>query len=91
MCLKRHKLEVYKILPIHLIEMIFGVGLCFFGGRGPKSAISWDGNSGLWKGVYFASIAAFEAFRNFGGQLLMDVRRACYMSQSFRVSVSGTH
>ena len=25
-------------------------------------------------GVYFASIAAFEAFRNFGGQLLIDVR-----------------
>ena len=24
-------------------------------------------------GVYFASIAAFEAFRNFGGQLLIDV------------------
>ena len=27
----------------------------------------------FFEGVYFASIAAFEAFRNFGGQLLIDV------------------
>eukprot|EP00439_Symbiodinium_sp_Y106_P081349 s740_g20.t1 len=52
--------KVYKILPIHLLEMIFGVGLCFFGG------------------VYFASIAAFEAFRNFGGQLLIDELSLCW-------------
>mmetsp|Transcript_55212 Transcript_55212/g.103506 ORF Transcript_55212/g.103506 Transcript_55212/m.103506 type:complete len:386 (-) Transcript_55212:155-1312(-) len=52
--------KIYKILPIHLIEMIFGVGLCFFGG------------------VYFASIAAYEAFRNFGGQVLMDELNLCY-------------
>lgn len=52
--------KVYKILPIHLLEMVFGVGLCFFGG------------------VYFASIAAFEAFRNFGGQLLIDELSLCW-------------
>mmetsp|Transcript_68327 Transcript_68327/g.162908 ORF Transcript_68327/g.162908 Transcript_68327/m.162908 type:complete len:387 (+) Transcript_68327:86-1246(+) len=52
--------KVYKILPIHFLEMVFGVGLCFFGG------------------VYFASIAAFEAFRNFGGQLLIDELSLCW-------------
>jgi len=52
--------KVYQVLPIHLLEMIFGVGLCFFGG------------------VYFASIAAFEAFRNFGGQLLIDELALCW-------------
>ena len=52
--------KVYQILPIHLLEMIFGVGLCFFGG------------------VYFASIAAFEAFRNFGGKLLLDELALCW-------------
>jgi len=52
--------KVYQVLPIHLLEMIFGVGLCFFGG------------------VYFASIAAFEAFRNFGGQLLIDELSLCW-------------
>lgn len=25
--------KVYQVLPIHLLEMIFGVGLCFFGGH----------------------------------------------------------
>ena len=29
--------QVYKILPIHLIEMIFAVGLCFFGGESAAS------------------------------------------------------
>eukprot|EP00913_Durusdinium_trenchii_P013617 g12787.t1 len=52
--------KVYQVLPIHLLEMVFGVGLCFFGG------------------VYFASIAAFEAFRNFGGQLLIDELALCW-------------
>ena len=32
--------QVYKILPIHLLEMIFGVGLCFFGGTLSQHVIS---------------------------------------------------
>eukprot|EP00933_Yihiella_yeosuensis_P052040 TRINITY_DN5001_c0_g2_i7.p1 TRINITY_DN5001_c0_g2~~TRINITY_DN5001_c0_g2_i7.p1 ORF type:complete len:376 (+),score=84.29 TRINITY_DN5001_c0_g2_i7:77-1204(+) len=46
----------YKILPTNIINMVFGIALCFFGG------------------VYFMSIAAVEAFRNFGGaQLLVEL------------------
>eukprot|EP00931_Biecheleriopsis_adriatica_P010099 TRINITY_DN111197_c0_g1_i1.p1 TRINITY_DN111197_c0_g1~~TRINITY_DN111197_c0_g1_i1.p1 ORF type:complete len:401 (-),score=97.15 TRINITY_DN111197_c0_g1_i1:65-1201(-) len=52
--------KVYKILPVNLLQMIFGIGLCFFGG------------------TYFMSIAAFEAFRNFGGQLLLDELAVCW-------------
>lgn len=45
---------VYKVLPMNVVQMCFGIGLCFFGG------------------TYFMSIAAIEAFRNFGGQLLLN-------------------
>lgn len=46
--------KVYKMLPMNIVYMIFGVALCFMGG------------------MYFASIAAFEAFRSFGGQALVE-------------------
>eukprot|EP00928_Gymnodinium_smaydae_P065759 TRINITY_DN48855_c0_g1_i1.p2 TRINITY_DN48855_c0_g1~~TRINITY_DN48855_c0_g1_i1.p2 ORF type:complete len:385 (+),score=114.13 TRINITY_DN48855_c0_g1_i1:62-1156(+) len=46
--------KVYKLLPMNVVEMVFGLALCFFGG------------------TYFCSIAAIEAFRNFGGQVLLD-------------------
>eukprot|EP00440_Ansanella_granifera_P072303 gb/GFBE01078466.1/.p1 GENE.gb/GFBE01078466.1/~~gb/GFBE01078466.1/.p1 ORF type:complete len:382 (+),score=110.96 gb/GFBE01078466.1/:1-1146(+) len=52
--------KVYQVLPMNLLRMIFGVGLCFFGG------------------TYFMSIAAFEAFRNFGGQMLLDELAVCW-------------
>merc|ERR550532_1550950 len=45
---------VYKVLPMNVVYMIFGVALCFFGG------------------TFFASIAAVEAARSFGGQALLD-------------------
>jgi len=45
--------EWCRFLPWNTLKMIFGVGLCFFGG------------------IYFISIAAVEAARNFGGQVLV--------------------
>ena len=50
-------------------ELHLGTPLC----RTPHVTIC-STNSTRRVGVYFASIAAFEAFRNFGGQLLIDVR-----------------
>jgi len=52
--------KIYKILPVHWLQAIFGVGLCFFGG------------------VYFMSIAAVEAFRNFGGMRVIDEFVVCW-------------
>lgn len=46
--------KIYTVLPINILQMIFGAGLCFFGG------------------TYFATIAAIEAFRQFGGELLWE-------------------
>jgi len=56
--------RVYKVLPMNVLQMIFGVALCFFGG------------------VYFASIAAIEAFRNFGGQQLVEELTICWTEAS---------
>lgn len=44
---------ICRFLPWNTLQMIFGLGLCFFGG------------------VYFVTIAAVEAARNFGGQVLV--------------------
>mmetsp|Transcript_21507 Transcript_21507/g.38569 ORF Transcript_21507/g.38569 Transcript_21507/m.38569 type:complete len:426 (+) Transcript_21507:86-1363(+) len=52
--------RVYKILPMNLLQAIFGIGLCFFGG------------------IYFMSIAAAEAFRNFGGMRVIDEFVICW-------------
>jgi len=52
--------KIYKILPMNLINIIFGVGLCFFGG------------------VYFTSIAAIEAARQFGGADMWEHLRICW-------------
>jgi len=52
--------KIYKILPVNLLQAIFGIGLCFFGG------------------IYFMSIAAAEAFRNFGGMRVIDELVVCW-------------
>ncbi|CAE8680753.1 unnamed protein product [Polarella glacialis] len=52
--------KVYKLLPTNIIQMVFGGGLCFFGGE------------------YFMSIAAAEAFRNFGGKQLLEELAICW-------------
>lgn len=46
--------KIYKVLPLNCLQIIFGLGLCFYGG------------------IYFATIACIEAFRQFGGDLLME-------------------
>eukprot|EP00746_Dinoflagellata_sp_MGD_P043823 gnl/MRDRNA2_/MRDRNA2_20666_c0_seq2.p1 gnl/MRDRNA2_/MRDRNA2_20666_c0~~gnl/MRDRNA2_/MRDRNA2_20666_c0_seq2.p1 ORF type:complete len:331 (+),score=69.82 gnl/MRDRNA2_/MRDRNA2_20666_c0_seq2:119-1111(+) len=51
---------IYKMLPMNVVQMIFGAALCLFGG------------------VFFTSIAAIEAFRNFGGQVLVDELTICW-------------
>jgi len=52
--------KIYLMLPMNIVQCIFGVGLCFFGG------------------VYFASIAAFEAANNFGGAALINELTVIY-------------
>lgn len=52
--------KIYKLLPLNLLQIVFGAALCFFGG------------------VYFTSIAAIEAFRNFGGQIVIDELTICW-------------
>lgn len=52
--------KVYLLLPMNILSIIFGVGLCFFGG------------------TYFATIAAIEGFRQFGGQALWDEISICW-------------
>lgn len=52
--------KIYKMLPMNIVQMVFGAALCFFGG------------------VYFTSIAAIEAFRNFGGQIVVDELTVCW-------------
>jgi len=46
--------KIYTFLPMNVLKIIFGGGLCFFGG------------------TYFATIAAIEGFRQFGGELLWE-------------------
>merc|ERR1712050_209391 len=45
---------VYKMLPMNYFQMIYGLGLCFFGG------------------TFFATLAAIEAAKQFGGQASLD-------------------
>lgn len=63
-------------------ELHLGTPLC----RTPHVTIC-STNSTRRVGVYFASIAAFEAFRNFGGQLLIDVRLRLLCSPKHSVAI----
>ena len=63
-------------------ELHLGTPLC----RTPHVTICVT-NSTRRVGVYFASIAAFEAFRNFGGQLLIDVRLRLLCSPKHSVAI----